>query len=159
MKSRCGRSGSVLMAATHLRQIRRFPPLSRCQRRRAVGGAGVQTGWHDDARPRRRRRCAAIAVRTARSEGRQAYRGLRYPGSDDRPICASGPGLDPERRCADHREHRREPVVRSGCRRHQQAMSANHLRHPSDPRVFPRNRRKIQKSVYLERDQCYVLSC
>ena len=42
------------------------------------GRAGVQTGWHDDARPRRRRRCAAIAVRAARSERRQAHRGLRY---------------------------------------------------------------------------------
>jgi len=32
------------MAATHLRQIRRFPPLSRCQRRRAVGPAGGPAG-------------------------------------------------------------------------------------------------------------------
>ena len=51
------------------------------------GRAGVQTGWHDDARPRRRRRCAAIAVRAARSEGRQAHRGLRY---HQRPAGATG---------------------------------------------------------------------
>ena len=30
-----------------------------------------------------------------------------HPGSDDRPIRAPGPGLDPERRGANHREHRR----------------------------------------------------
>ena len=39
----------------------------------------------------------------------------RYPRSDDRPIRASGAGLDPDRRGADHRKHRREPVVRSEC--------------------------------------------
>ncbi len=31
-----------------------------------------------------------------------------HPGPDDRPICAPGAGLDPDRRGPDHREHRGE---------------------------------------------------
>lgn len=42
---------------------------------------------------------------------RQASRSHADP--DDRPIRTLGTGLDPERRSTDHRQHWREPVVRS----------------------------------------------
>ena len=49
---------------------------------------------------------------------------------DDRAVCASGAGFHRERSGADHREHRREPVVRPcGRRKHQtSAMSPRWLR-------------------------------
>ena len=43
--------------------------------------------------------------------------GGAYPSQDDRPISASGAGLDPDRCGPYHRKHRREPFPRSGRRR------------------------------------------
>ena len=43
-------------------------------------------------------------------DDRQAARS--YAGADNSPIRALGSGFHPERRSADHREHRREPVTR-----------------------------------------------
>ncbi len=55
---------------------------------------------------------------------------MPYPGSDYCQIRASGPRLDPERRSADHREHRREPGAHSRYRQDDWALSAHSLQPP-----------------------------
>ena len=110
------------------------PPVSAAaQARQSLGHSGSQAGHeHDRHRrvvgghtragqaPRRAHpRHPAFVCVSGAGPGREPHDDREvarpYPGSDDRPIRASGSGLDPDRRGTDHREHRWAYVVLSRC--------------------------------------------